>query len=88
MFRSGQRPGERARQSAIFWVYHYAHRISHPARIRHGEEFPECRVCGDKVRYEEVTPGIEPQAWPIHYYEDFRRNPASQHPMEDDLQAA
>jgi hypothetical protein len=51
MLRDTSKPGEPVRESAIFWVHHYRHRISHQARIKFAF-FPECATCGDKVRYE------------------------------------
>jgi hypothetical protein len=51
MLRGTSKPGEPVRESGIFWVHHYRHRISHQARIRFAS-FPVCATCGDKVRYE------------------------------------
>jgi len=37
-------------------VYHYAHRIAHTAIILEGEVLPECKLCGDSVRFVPMMP--------------------------------
>lgn len=64
-------------------MYHYAHRASHPAHLEAGDDFPECAVCGNKVRYEDATLGIM-DAPSILEFEDFRHLSEP----EDDLLAA
>lgn len=63
-------------ETAIYWVHHYAHRISHPAKLAEGEEFPTCRICGDQVRFEkpaQEVQKIEENAPPISRHTDFRK---------------
>ncbi len=65
-------PGELARKSGIYWVYHYAHRPFHPAEVKKGMTLPSCRVCGERVRFEPANSIPQPPSWPIFLYEDFR----------------
>jgi hypothetical protein len=76
MFRTAKRPGERVEETGVYWVHHYAHRISHPARLTQGDEFPRCRVCGEKVRFEKPVPQvqeIQQEAPPITMHTDFKK---------------
>ena len=45
------RPGERCKESGIFSVQHYQHRMPHNVFIRQGALFPACKRCGDRVLY-------------------------------------
>jgi hypothetical protein len=44
------KPGEKA-SKGVFWVHHYAHRVTHLVTID-GGTFPKCKKCGDRVRFE------------------------------------
>ncbi len=71
MFRSAYRPGEDVPATGVYWVYHYAHRISHPAKLERGEKFPECHECGERVRFEPAAETVT-KAQNIHTYTDFK----------------
>jgi hypothetical protein len=76
MFRTANRPGERVMETGIYWVHHYAHRISHPALLHAGHEFPRCHVCGGKVRFEKTSQGTPRKAGaapPIETFNDFSK---------------
>lgn len=73
MFRSAHRPGEIVPADGVYWVYHYAHRISHPARLRRGEVFPECHECGQRVRFEPAPEASLSKAQNIRNYSDFKK---------------
>ena len=49
MYRDAFKPGDKV-TPGVYWVHHYQHRLSH-MNIVALESFPECRVCGSKVRY-------------------------------------
>lgn len=72
MFRFAYTPGELVPETGVYWVYHYAHRISHPARLNRGEHFPECHECGVRVRFERAAEDVEAKAQPIDSYSDFK----------------
>lgn len=44
-------PGAFAPRSGVYRVHHYAHRMPHLVTITAGTVLPECRRCGDKVRF-------------------------------------
>jgi hypothetical protein len=44
-------PGAVAPRSGVYRVHHYAHRMPHLVTITAGTVLPECRRCGDKVRF-------------------------------------
>lgn len=44
-------PGEIAPRAGVYRVHHYAHRMPHLVIIARGTAFPECKRCGDKVRF-------------------------------------
>jgi hypothetical protein len=46
------RPGSRAPRTGAYTVNHRTHRLSHIVLVDEGTFFPECRKCGDDVRYE------------------------------------
>lgn len=46
------RPGERATESGIYRAVHLRHRMPHELTVIAGEVLPECRKCGDKVKFE------------------------------------
>lgn len=73
MFRSAYKPGDRVPDTGVYWVYHYAHRISHTAQLQAGDSFPFCHQCGERVRFEPVSEGSDSKAQPINHYADFRR---------------
>lgn len=72
MFRSAFKPADHVKTSGVYWVHHYAHRVSHPARLKEGDLFPTCHTCGERVRFELASPDTEPKAQPIEVYADFR----------------
>jgi hypothetical protein len=72
MLRFAYSPGEFVPETGVYWVYHYAHRISHPARLKRGEYFPECHECGGRVRFERAAKDAEAKAQPIDAYADFK----------------
>jgi hypothetical protein len=72
MFRFAYTPGELVPETGVYWVYHYAHRISHPARLGRGEQFPKCHECGGRVRFERAAEDVESKAQPIDAYTDFK----------------
>jgi hypothetical protein len=45
-------PGERARANGVYRVLHDSHRDTHSVTIMKGDEFPVCKKCGDRVRYQ------------------------------------
>jgi hypothetical protein len=59
-------PGAIAPRSGVYRVHHYAHRMPHLAIVPAGTVLPECKHCGDKVRF---TPMVA--AEPIHKDVDF-----------------
>jgi hypothetical protein len=73
MFRFAYTPGELVPETGVYWVYHYAHRISHPAQLQRGGYFPECRECGMRVRFERAAADVESKAQPINAYTDFKK---------------
>jgi len=44
-------PGAIAPRSGVYRVHHYAHRMPHLVTITAGAVLPECKRCGDKVRF-------------------------------------
>jgi hypothetical protein len=44
-------PGAIVSRSGVYKVHHYAHRIPHLVTITAGTALPECKRCGDKVRF-------------------------------------
>jgi hypothetical protein len=44
-------PGSVAPRSGVYRVHHYAHRMPHFVTITAGAVLPECKRCGDKVRF-------------------------------------
>ena len=44
-------PGDTAARSGVYRVHHYAHRMPHLVTVIKGMTFPECKRCGDKVRF-------------------------------------
>ena len=44
-------PGAVAPRSGVYRVHHYAHRMPHLVTIAAGAVLPECKRCGDKVRF-------------------------------------
>jgi hypothetical protein len=48
---SGFVPGTSVPRTGVYRVLHYAHRMPHLVIIAQGTAFPECKRCGDKVRF-------------------------------------
>ena len=44
-------PGAIAPRSGVYRVHHYAHRMPHLVTVTAGAVLPECKRCGDKVRF-------------------------------------
>jgi len=44
-------PGAVAPRSGVYRVHHYAHRMPHFVTVTVGTVLPECKRCGDKVRF-------------------------------------
>jgi len=44
-------PGAVAPRSGVYRVHHYAHRMPHLVTVTIGTVLPECKRCGDKVRF-------------------------------------
>jgi hypothetical protein len=49
-------PGAIAPRSGVYRVHHYAHRMPHSVTVTAGTVLPECRRCGDKVRFAPMIP--------------------------------
>ena len=45
------RPGEKVPSSGVYRVLHKGHRDEHDATLREGEQFPNCTVCDNDVRF-------------------------------------
>ena len=48
-------PGAVAPRSGVYRVHHYAHRMPHLVIVAAGTALPECRRCGDRVRFVPMT---------------------------------
>lgn len=46
------KPGDRADETGVYRAAHLRHRMPHELTVLEGEVFPECKKCGDKVRFE------------------------------------
>ena len=44
-------PGAVAPRSGVYRVHHYAHRIPHLVTVSAGTVLPECKRCGNRVRF-------------------------------------
>ena len=49
------KPGEVVPESGVYRVLHSRHRSPHESTLREGETFPNCKKCGDNVRFEHVV---------------------------------
>jgi hypothetical protein len=45
------RPSQAVPVSGVYRVEHDAHRDAHEATLLEGESFPNCAVCGERVRF-------------------------------------
>lgn len=45
------KPGEKVPSSGVYRVFHKDHRDEHEATMREGEQFPNCTVCDQGVRF-------------------------------------
>lgn len=45
------KPGDKVPSSGVYRVQHKGHRDGHDATLREGEQFPNCTVCNDEVRF-------------------------------------
>ena len=59
-------PGAVAPRSGVYRIHHYAHRMPHLVIVTAGTVLPECKRCGDKVRFVPMV-----AAGPIHMDVDF-----------------
>jgi len=64
------KPGETAPQSGIYKVLHYQHRLYHEVTILAGQSLPECRRCGQEVRFQLVSSAV-----PVEDDADFQASP-------------
>jgi len=46
------RPGDRAEVTGVYRAVHLRHRMPHELTVLDGETFPECKKCGERVRFE------------------------------------
>jgi len=60
------RSGEAVPCTGLYRVSHYQHRMPHDAVLRHGEVFPACNKCGERVMFRLFT-----NAGPISKDQDF-----------------
>jgi hypothetical protein len=44
-------PGAVVKESGVYSVQHYAHRLSHNVYVSQGAIFPECKSCQHRVRF-------------------------------------
>lgn len=44
-------PADQARESGIYQVLHYRHRLYHEVTMLRGQSFPNCSDCGNNVRF-------------------------------------
>ncbi len=45
------RPGDTVPETAPYMVQHEKHRVAHDVYATAGRTFPDCRKCGDAVRF-------------------------------------
>lgn len=50
------KPGQVVPQTGVYKVVHQRHRTAHQSTLLRGTKFPACKKCGEKVRFETVTP--------------------------------
>ncbi len=48
-------PGHTVPRNGVYRVLHAKHRAAHEVTLLEGQKFPECRRCGDDVRFELVV---------------------------------
>jgi len=48
------KPGEVVPKAGLYLVLHHEHRKNHEVTLFKGEQFPLCRRCGEKVRFQLV----------------------------------
>jgi hypothetical protein len=60
-------PGEVVPESGVYEATHSRHRAAHHVTAAQGDTFPDCSVCGGKVRFRFLR-----SAPPIEFDEDFR----------------
>jgi len=53
-------PGELCTQGGIYQVIHHTHRVPHKALVRKGDRFPQCKGCGQAVRFRLIKHVEEP----------------------------
>ena len=47
-------PGMKVERSGIYEAFHATHRVTHEVTLLHGQKFPFCSRCKDRVSYELV----------------------------------
>lgn len=48
-------PGQMIKESGVYSVHHYAHRLPHNVYVRAGVVLPECNSCAHRVRFFALT---------------------------------
>ena len=46
------KPGDKVPLTGIYCATHYQHRMPHEVFAVEGDEFPACRRCGDRARFD------------------------------------
>lgn len=52
----GFKPGENILTTGIYTVTHYQHRLPHEVFAVEGDQFPACRRCGSRIRFNLLQP--------------------------------
>jgi hypothetical protein len=48
-------PGDVCGQDGLYRVFHHLHRPPHDVIVSSGDLFPQCRHCGEAVRFQLIT---------------------------------
>ncbi len=67
-------PRDAVPDKGLYWVIHDRHRAPHICRLARSR-FPECLVCGGKVRFQPVVFQPDGQAKELRSDRDFRMDP-------------
>lgn len=70
-------PGQPCKRSGIYRVTHLGHRFSHDVVVTAGSNFPFCKICGDRVRFDEVAIPKRAGVTDIETDEDFSEGKAA-----------
>jgi hypothetical protein len=60
------KPGQWVQKSGVYHVHHKSHRLMHKATLLTGQQFPCCRQCDHKVRFELDRAMRDSEAFPFH----------------------